>query len=75
MLFILIFIRLITDLIDLPTMLLFDLASNTTRLIAIFVFLYYIPALIALRYLWKQMRQESDKLKDKQNDYQNAAPA
>ncbi len=71
MLFILIFIRLFTDLVDLPTMLLFDLASNTNRLIAIFVCLYYVPALIALRYLWKQMRLE----KDEQNDNQSAAPA
>ena len=75
MLFILIFIRLITDLIDLPTMLLFDLASNANRLIAIFVFLYYIPALIALRYLWKQMRQGSDKQNDTENENQSAAPA
>ncbi len=57
MLFILIFIRLFTDLIDLPTLLHFDLATNTTRVIGIFVFLYYIPALFALRYLWTQMRQ------------------
>ena len=56
MLFILIFIRLITDLIDLPTFLYFDLASNPVRIVAIFVFLYYIPALIALRYLWQQMK-------------------
>lgn len=56
MLFILIFIRFFTDLIDLPTLLYFDLASNTTRVMAIFVLLYYIPALFALRYLWKQMR-------------------
>ncbi|HBM87116.1 MAG TPA: hypothetical protein DD437_01095, partial [Rhodobiaceae bacterium] len=57
MLFILIFIRLFTDLIDLPTLLHFDLATNTGRVVSIFVFLYYIPALIALRYLWTQMRQ------------------
>ena len=55
MLFILIFIRLVTDAIDLPTFLYFDLASNPGRVIAIFVFLYYIPALIALRYIWSQM--------------------
>jgi|GEM_PF-1205506 len=60
MLFILIFIRLFTDLIDLPTFLYFDLATNTARVVAIFVFLYYIPALFALRYLWKQMRQGSE---------------
>ena len=56
MLFILILIRLITDLIDLPTLLMFDLASNQARVIAIFVLLYYIPAIIALRYLWGQMK-------------------
>ena len=55
MLLILIFIRLVTDLIDLPTILYFDLASNPGRVTAIFVFLYYIPALVALRYLWNQM--------------------
>ena len=55
MLFILIFIRLVTDLIDLPTLLYFDLVSSPGRIIAIFVCLYYIPALIALRYLWKEM--------------------
>ena len=55
MLFILIFIRLFTDLIDLPTLLYFGLSSNVGRVGAIFVFLYYIPALIALRYLWNQM--------------------
>ena len=55
MLFILIFIRLITDSIDLPTFLYFDLASNPGRLIAIFVIFYYIPAFIALRHIWSQM--------------------
>lgn len=55
MLFILIFIRLFTDAIDLPTLLHFDLASNTSRIVAIFVFLYYIPAVFALWYLWNRM--------------------
>ncbi len=59
MLFILIFVRLFTDIIDLPTLLTFGLASNPVRVIAIFVFLYYIPALVALRYLWGQMNGES----------------
>ena len=59
MLFILIFVRLFTDLIDLPTALTFGLASNPGRLIGIFVFLYYIPAVVALRYLWGQMRLET----------------
>lgn len=58
MLFILIFIRLITDLIDMPTFLSFGLATNEARVVAIFLFLYYIPAVIALRYLWKQMTYE-----------------
>ena len=56
MLFILIFIRLVTDLFDLPTLLYFDLASNEPRIIAIFVFLYYIPAVYALWYIWRQMK-------------------
>ena len=55
MLFILILIRLLTDLIDGPAFLMFGLASNEVRLIAIFVIGYYIPALIAMRFLWKQM--------------------
>lgn len=55
MLFILILIRFITDLIDLPTFLYFDLAAHPYRVGAIFIFLYYIPALFALRYLWQQM--------------------
>ncbi|MGB0922130.1 MAG: hypothetical protein ACPG06_07770 [Alphaproteobacteria bacterium] len=57
MLFILILVRLFTDIVDLPTLLHFDLASNPYRVGAIFVFLYYIPALIALRYLWQQMNR------------------
>ena len=55
MLFILILIRLLTDLVDGPAFLLFGMASNEIRLMAIFVIGYYIPALIALRFLWKQM--------------------
>jgi len=55
MLFILILIRLLTDLVDGPAFLLFGLASNEIRLMAIFVIGYYIPAMIALRFLWKQM--------------------
>jgi hypothetical protein len=39
MLFILIFIRLFTDLIDLPTLLYFGLSSNVGRVGAIFVFI------------------------------------
>ena len=55
MLFILILIRLLTDLVDGPAFMLFGMASNEIRLMAIFVIGYYIPALIALRYLWNQM--------------------
>lgn len=59
MLFILILIRLITDLGDLPTIIHFDLVSSPARAVAIFTFLYYIPGVVALRYLWKQMRSEN----------------
>ena len=52
MLFILILVRLLTDLVDLPVLLAFDAITNTDRVIGIFIFLYYIPAVIALRYLW-----------------------
>ena len=55
MLLILILIRLLTDLVDGPAFLMLGLASNELRLIAIFVIGYYIPALIAVRFLWKQM--------------------
>ena len=55
MLFILILIRLLTDLVDGPAVLLFGMASNEIRLIAIFVIGYYIPALIAVRFFWQQM--------------------
>ena len=61
MLFILIFVRLFTDLIDLPTFLYFGDVSNTTRLVSIFVFLYYIPAVFALWYLWKQLKKDAGK--------------
>ena len=55
MLFILILIRLLTDLVDGPAFLLFGMASNEIRLMAIFIIGYYIPALIALRFFWKHM--------------------
>ena len=55
MLFILILIRLLTDLVDGPAFLLFGMASSESRLMVIFVIGYYIPALIALRFLWKEM--------------------
>jgi hypothetical protein len=53
MLFILILIRLITDLVDLPNLLTGGGVSNTLLIIAIFGLLYYLPAIFALRYLWK----------------------
>ena len=56
MLFILILIRLITDIIDLPNFLILGSPSSPVRLTAIFVLFYYLPAIYALRYLWKQMK-------------------
>ena len=55
MLFILIFIRLLTDLIDGPAFWIFRDQVSQNAFIIIFLFGYYIPAIIALRYLWKQM--------------------
>ena len=60
MLFILIFIRLFTDLIDGPAFLVFGMAVNEIRLISLFVLGYYIPAIFALFYLWKQIRKSND---------------
>ncbi|MEL6416500.1 MAG: hypothetical protein AAFU69_00355 [Pseudomonadota bacterium] len=57
MLFALILVRLLTDIVDLPTLLYFGLASNQILVISIFVFLYYIPAVIALRFLWEPSRR------------------
>ncbi|MGB0343443.1 MAG: hypothetical protein ACPGGG_08410 [Parvibaculales bacterium] len=56
MLFILIFIRLLTDLMDLPNFLIFGQVANEARAIFIFTALYYLPAIIALRFLWPQIR-------------------
>jgi hypothetical protein len=58
MLFILIFIRFITDLIDLPTGLYFGGFSSTMRAVMMFVLFYYIPAVYALKYLWKEIKEE-----------------
>jgi hypothetical protein len=55
MLFVLILIRLITDLHDLPNLFTGGAVSNPLPVIAIFVLLYYLPAIIALRYLWKEI--------------------
>ena len=53
MLFILIIIRLITDLIDAPVFLAFK-NPDLIGLIFIFALCCYIPAIFGLRYLWKQ---------------------
>jgi hypothetical protein len=58
MLFILILIRLITDLFDLPNLLSGGALSSPLLVIAIFVLLYYLPAIYALRYLWKEINRE-----------------
>lgn len=58
MLFILILVRLITDLVDYPTGLYFGAFSRPVPVTIIFFCLYYIPAIIALRYLWKEMKAE-----------------
>ena len=54
MLFILIIIRLITDLIDAPVFLAFK-NPDLIGLIFIFALCCYIPAIFGLRYLWKQL--------------------
>ena len=59
MLFALILVRLITDIGDFPTLVAFGKSQNPLLLASIFVFLYYVPAIIALRYLWKQMTTTS----------------
>jgi hypothetical protein len=67
MLFILILVRLITDFADLPTILYFDLVSNEPRTIAIFVFLYYLPAIYALWWLWREMQRGGEPSPDKES--------
>ena len=53
MLFILIIVRLITDLIDAPVF--FAVKDpNLIGLIIIFMIFCYLPAIVGLRYLWKQ---------------------
>jgi hypothetical protein len=54
----LILIRLITDLHDLPNLLSGGALSSPLLVIAIFVLLYYLPAVYALRYLWKEINEE-----------------
>ena len=58
MLFILILIRLVTDFHDLPNLLSGGALSSPLLVIAIFVLLYYLPAIYALRYLWKEIDRE-----------------
>ena len=58
MLFILILIRFITDLWDLPMGIYFNAWSNPIRVTVVFTLFYYLPALFALRYLWKKMKEE-----------------
>jgi hypothetical protein len=58
MLFILMLIRLITDLHDLPNLLSGGALSSPLLVIAIFVLLYYLPAIYALRFLWKEINRE-----------------
>ena len=60
MLFILIPGRLITDLLDYPTLLFLGDVSNVYRLTGIFVFFFYIPALFALAYLWRQISRPGE---------------
>jgi hypothetical protein len=58
MLFVLVLIRLVTDLFDLPNLLSGGAISNPLLVIAIFVLLYYLPAIYALRYLSKEINRE-----------------
>ena len=53
MLFILILVRLITDLIDAPIFFSFK-DPNLIGLIIIFTICCYLPAILGLRYLWKK---------------------
>lgn len=57
MLLALICIRLLTDLVDLPTLLSSGLTDNPARVIAIFVCLYYVPAPFAIHFLWRKMQR------------------
>ena len=57
MLFILIFVRLFTDLIDGPAFWFFRDPISEFFFITLFLFGYYIPGVIALIYLWKQIQK------------------
>ena len=56
MLFILIIIRLLTDLVDAPAFFAFK-EPNLAGLIIIFTIFCYLPAFFGLRYLWKKMAE------------------
>ena len=57
MLFILILVRLITDLIDAPAFQVFREPPLLGQII-IFTLLCFLPALFGLRFLWKEMRND-----------------
>ena len=57
MLFILILVRLITDLIDAPAFQVFREPPLLGQII-IFTLLCYLPALFGLHFLWKEMRND-----------------
>ena len=57
MLFILIVVRLITDLIDAPLFYIFR-EPNLIGQIIIFTFLCYLPAIFGLRYLWQKINHK-----------------
>lgn len=61
MLFILILVRLLTDIMDFPTLLFLGEVTRVYVVTLIFVFLYYVPALFALRYLWTQLNHPREK--------------
>ena len=58
MLFILIFVRLIIDLIDFPAFQIFRESSLIGQII-IFSLICYLPAFFGLRILWKEMKNSS----------------
>ncbi len=60
MLFVLVFVRLVIDLIDLPVFLAFGLTQNASVTIAIFAFMN-LTAIVALVYLWKRMTESDSK--------------
>lgn len=59
MLFILVFTRLMIDLMDLPIFLSFGLSRNPPVGITIFVFMYLI-SIVALVYLWRKMTSKAE---------------